>query len=197
MAEFRAVFDLTKLMRDLEKEMKGQSRRLLEGMTTREKLFIGDELADEMRSTIAKGISPIKDKGRFPEYVGVTKLRKVKKVSKSLTGSRKTKAKSKIKKLQNRAYPYSVQDKFPGKKARPVNLFLSGKFLKNLIARVSGKTLEIGFFDEPWTDYEQGHREGANGQAKRPIIPNGREQFSTSVYRRLVKAVQSVLNKKK
>jgi hypothetical protein len=196
--EFKVVFDFRKLERDIKKASGEEAEKAIKGLKKSELQEIGDGVIDEMKSVIAKGLSPIKGKGRFPEYIGVTKIRKVSKVAKSLSGGRKKTAKKKASDLKKKAYPYSVQDEFPGKKPRPVNMFLSGEFLKNLIAKVTGKKLEVGFFEEPWESYEQGHREGANGQAKRPIIPTGDgEQFSDTIYRRLVKVVQSVFDSKK
>ena len=170
--DFRMVFDATKLQRDLKKTSGEEAEKAVKKITNRDKLDVGDALIDEMKIAIAKGISPIKDAGRFPAYLHA-----------------RSKDKSK--------YPFSVMDEFPDKKIRPVNLSLSGKFLKNLKAKVENGTLLVGFFEEPWSKYELGHREEANGQPKRPIIPQNEEQFSQSVYRRLVKALQQVFDRKK
>lgn len=100
-----------------------------------------------------------------------------------------------------RGYPYSVQGQFPNKKPRPVNLFLSGDFLKSLKHYVSGggksrNILEIGFKDEDSVGEvsavvkEDGHRTGANKQAKRPIIPQGNERFA----QRIERTIQKILN---
>jgi hypothetical protein len=119
---------------------------------------IGNSMVEEMKAQIAKGISPIRGGGRFPAYKG---------------------AKDK------KSYPYSVRKKYPGKRERPVNLYLSGDFLKSLkataVAAYNKVEIFIGLTDPLSKKKEQGHREGANGQALRPIIPESGEDFSLSI----------------
>ncbi len=73
---------------------------------------------------------------------------------------------------------YKKPEKYPGKRKnkRPVNLYLSGDFLGSLesknIKTTKGYQPSIGFRDKKSRDKEQGHREGANTQPKRPIIPD-------------------------
>lgn len=84
---------------------------------------------------------------------------------------------------------YKDAKKYPGKRksARPVNLKLSGDFLNSLQARVKkfkdGFGFVIGYFDNLSKLKEQGHREGANKQRKRPSIPeiDKREQFAERI----------------
>mgnify|MGYP000355428565 FL=1 len=182
------VFDAEKLKRDLKKASGEEAEAAVKKITKAEKLDIGEAVIDEMQVVIAKGISPIKENGRFPAYKWADKKQLARK-----SGSKKKEADRFFK----NKYPYSAQAKFPGKKERPVNLKLSGDFLKNLKAKVLNTTLWIGFFEEPWTLYEQGHREGVGGQPKRPIIPNGDEELSQTIYRRLVKSLQQVFDRKK
>ena len=162
---------------------------------------LADDVIKEMKDMIAKGISPIKEKGRFPEYKGVTKTR----VAKSQA---KTKGeKEAVKKAQKKAYPYSVQSKFPEKKPRPVNLELTGSMLSNLVFKLrhtlKGWMPEVGYFDEESVKKEQGHREGANGQPQRPTIPDQKEdeRFAARIemiFRRHIKnAVDKFLENKK
>jgi len=108
---------------------------------------IASSLKNKILSLISKGISPIEGNGRFKSYKPSTKKRK--------------------------RYPDTVKSDFPDKRRRPVNLELSGKFLRAL--KVFPKSLNIitfGFFSEYGETLELGHREGANTQAKRPIIPD-------------------------
>lgn len=111
-------------------------------------------------------------------------------------------------KKAKRGYPYSVQGQFPNKRPRPVNLFLSGDFLKSLKRYVSGgsrigerQILEIGFKDEDSVGEvsavvkEDGHRTGANGQARRPIIPQGNERFAQRIERVIQKILGQSLEK--
>lgn len=101
--------------------------------------------------------------------------------------------------IKSRGYPYSVQDKYPDKRPRPVNLFLSGDFLAALEARVTGSAggfgLEIGFFDSDQAVKEQGHREQAGGQGFRPIIPIDREEFALTIQRVIIKIVDQVIDR--
>jgi hypothetical protein len=82
---------------------------------------------------------------------------------------------------------YKDPDRYPGKRKpkRPVNLKLTGKFLDSLRAKVyqsrSGFGTEIGYLQSQ-QHKEQGHREGANGQPKRPSLPSARgENFVESI----------------
>lgn len=84
---------------------------------------------------------------------------------------------------------YLNPKRYPGKKkpASPVNLQLTGAFLKNLgykvVQRAKGWGAEIGYDDPEQIVKEQGHREMANGQPHRPTIPmqSEGEAFARSV----------------
>ena len=74
--------------------------------------------------------------------------------------------------------------KYPGKKKRPrpVNLKLSGKFLREFSVSLKRfNVIEYGFFSQYGKDLEEGHREGQNSQLKRPIIPQGNESLAKSM----------------
>lgn len=95
---------------------------------------------------------------------------------------------------------YKNPEKYPGKlkKKRPVNLHLSGDFLKNLkaLARVGlAPRMTIGFFDKKSILKEKGHRERANGQPSRPIIPTRKEEFARFLRRKFLDSVVEYLNK--
>ena len=89
---------------------------------------------------------------------------------------------------------YKNPKKYPGKRKpkRPVNLYLSGVFLKALrgIGYRVGQEIyvRIGFSDSLNAEKERGHREGANGQPKRPIIPEGNETFTPRILLKMKKA---------
>lgn len=106
-----------------------------------------------------------------------------------------TQAKKEIK-----GYPYTVQKRFPGKKPRPVNLFLSGKFLSLLRRFVTGDAanakLALGFEDFQAEQIEEGHRIGWLGQGKRAIIPTGSEKFAQRIQRVAEKILGQQLAKK-
>ena len=88
--------------------------------------------------------------------------------------------------------------RFRGKSVRPVNLRLSGEFMRSLRFKVvnsgSGKGALIGFRTRESERKERGHREGANNQRKRPIIPEARrgETFA----QRITQKVLAILNKR-
>jgi hypothetical protein len=152
---------------------------------------LGTQVIIKMRDLIGKGVSPIEKHGRFPEY----------KAQQQEKGKSK-KAKATLKKK----YPDTILNKFPNKRRRPVNLELSGKFLDNGLEQWNEGlkqkfSVAIGFKKKPFVDYERGHREQANGQGFRPIIPQQQEKFVKSI--RLIiddlikEAIDSYINKKR
>jgi hypothetical protein len=97
---------------------------------------------------------------------------------------------------------YKDAKRYPAKQkpARPVNLWLSGDFLDSLVARVKGTrkpTITIGFDSQESNRKESGHREGANGQLERPIIPEGSETFSKGVLVEIQKFLARKFDRKK
>lgn len=83
---------------------------------------------------------------------------------------------------------YKDPKKYPGtrKPKSPVNLKLTGDFLDDLIYRLvthpSGYAASIRYATSESRDKELGHREGANGQPKRPTLPTGSgEDLSKSI----------------
>lgn len=82
---------------------------------------------------------------------------------------------------------YINPTRYPGnrKPRRPVNLRLSGDFMDALTYKLSkdssGYSVNVGYFDTKNAKKEQGHREGANGQPKRPTIPVQGEDFNVTI----------------
>jgi hypothetical protein len=134
--------------------------------------LIALSVRQRMLAFIARGISPILGNGRFPGY----------KHAASRDASK---------------YPFNVRKDYPAKRPRPVNLFLSGDFLRDLIARkVPGKKLsiEIGFKQGSLSaKKESGHREGVNGQPRRPIIPSESEEFNVTIKQIMVKMMKDAV----
>lgn len=119
----------------------------------------------EMLDMISKGISPIEGRGRFGAYQAQRQPQ-----------SPKLKDKKGLKKKQG--YPYTVQNKYPNKTVRPVNLKLSGEFLDSLVAEAKpdsnlGYKSSIKLTTQESLNKEKGHREYS--PAPRPIIPAGNE----------------------
>lgn len=126
---------------------------------------IAETVIEIMKERISKGNSPIEGKGRFPAYKDISK------------------------------YPKSVLKDYPAKRNRPVNLYLSGKFLSMLKFRLTParKEIIIGFFDSYGKKLEQGHREGANGQRERPIIPSNGERFARAIQLSILKIYEKAV----
>lgn len=160
--------DLNKVIRDALNKVVGQ---LNDSIGKNGAKQVGEAMIVEMKSLISKGISPIGKGGsgkKFPAYKAVKSAL-----------SRKSKKKKSTKK---KGYPYSVQKQYPSKKAQPVNLKLSGEFLDDIIVESiskdkKGLKLDLGFSKQINRDKEEGHREGANGQPKRPIITLPSEEY--------------------
>jgi len=147
---------------------------------------IGRRTIVQMKRMIARGISPIRGgglKARFPGYIAVVRGQKARKIAKSLTGARKRRAKQIA--SRKSGYPFNRQKDFPSKGLRPVNLKLSGDFMRDLTFKVQRqgmtRSTRIGFYSADSIDKELGHRVGANGQPRRPIIPTLREKFAKTI----------------
>jgi hypothetical protein len=202
------------MARDI-KQISADLRKLIadaqDALDERTAAAIGFTVRQRMLSLISKGVSPILNAGRFPEYKNVSAKRNLqnsRRVLNRLSLSKRTNAaqiRRKSSKLSqslkqaSRGYPYSVQKDFPNKRPRPVNLFLSGDFLSNLTyalgIRGKAQVIEIGFFDDLSAKKESGHREGVNGQPKRPIIPTGSERFSAIIAQDIATIARQALNK--
>ena len=96
---------------------------------------------------------------------------------------------------------YKNVGKYPGnrKPRSPVILRLTGNFLVDLKHRViqaaQGFGFSVGYRTKSEQQKELGHREGANGQRKRPTIPQGSEEFSTEIERVIVDEYTQRINK--
>lgn len=92
---------------------------------------------------------------------------------------------------------YKDPKKYPGKrKSRsPVNLELTGEFLDDLSSKTisdpAGYATRVTYDGQKSQDKERGHREGANGQPKRPTIPAASgEDFAVSIKTRYTKTLR-------
>lgn len=140
-------------------------QQVLSEFNKRDLKAVGNDVIKEMKDLISKGVSPIRQVGRFEAYKNPEK------------------------------YPKKVIGRFPSKKQKPVNLSLSGNFLKslNVLSSNNGK-LTIGFNSKLSEEKEQGHRDGANGQRKRPIIPKSGEEFAVSIQKIIIDEMVKRLN---
>lgn len=97
---------------------------------------------------------------------------------------------------------YKNPKRYPGKRKphSPVNLKLTGKFLRGLSHEVTGTpggyVVEI-FYRGDEALKEEGHRIGWNGQPKRPTLPTGRgERFAEFVQDAYLRVVFEVFRKR-
>lgn len=160
----------SQLTKNLIASLDDKVKKALKGVTKSDLDSLGKLAVDGIKDLAAKGISPIEGKGRFPAYI----------------------------KADEGGYPITVRKKYPGKKSRPVNLRLSGKFLDEGLeykSDVSKLTVDVGFFDEQYEVMEQGHRKGTNGQGKRPTIPQGNQTFAQTIMRKFERHVQAIMNR--
>lgn len=171
--KFSIEFDLGDFSKGLESIVKLAD----EAVDKRTADVIGQTIVNEMKNLISKGTSPIKGNKRFPAYLATKRGKDEKK----------------------RGYPYNKQSKYPSKGTRPVNLTLSGEFLSNLQHRSERKgksyDVKVGFRDQESIDKELGHRTGANGQPKRPIIPTTDEEFAKVIQVQVERIFAGALNK--
>lgn len=159
---------VSQLSDSLKREIAKRFDDTLKGLNSNELEAIGKIVVQEIENDVLKGINPISGFGarRFPEYKNPSN------------------------------YPDKARKDFPAKRRRPVNLFLSGDFLFFLRPFVKGQKIFIGFSDPLSIKKEQGHRDGANGQPKRPIIPQGSETFNKRIIRVIKEAFSNQINKK-
>jgi hypothetical protein len=140
-------------------------------MTQQVATTVGKAVVAEMKDMISKGISPVEETGRFPAYKHAGEKGK---------------------------YPDSVRHKYPEKRQRPVNLYLSGAMLDALTFRVlaarNGNAVEVGYYDSDQAKKEEGHAIGWNGQPKRPTIPGPGQQFAVRIQAVVIQEIKKALS---
>lgn len=137
---------------------------------------LGRKIEIEIRRDISAGKSPVKGVGRFAKYIGPS-------LSSGLRGKTK-------KAVEKSFYPGSVRGKYPDKKNRPVNLRLSGDYLKKLKNRTFAGIVEIGFFtlDKVTRGKFQTHNNGTHKHvAQRKHLPTAKRDKFTPRIQRMVK----------
>lgn len=91
--------------------------------------------------------------------------------------------------------------KYPGdqKPKTPVNLKLTGDMLNALSIDTKQTKTQVAteiFYDGEEAKKEQGHREGVNGQPKRPTLPSeDGERFAVSIEKEYLKVYQAAIDK--
>lgn len=137
------------------------------------------EISDALQKALGKAVKPIDEK--TAKRVGIDVIEEMKSlISKGISPIQ---GNGKFPKYKNPA-------RYPGKRKprSPVNLKLTGKFLNALSHRITqedfGKGTEL-FFADKQDKKERGHREGANGQPERPIMPSVKGEKFTKIIRDL------------
>lgn len=158
-----------------DQQLKALQRKITElgrPLNRSEAKELGSTTVKEMKKLIAVGSSPIRGKGRFKAYRGGYR-RQIRK-----TGRVAGKA----------------------KKLRPVNLKLTGAFLKDLKGNVvkqgtKGFTASVGYRKGKQQKKEKGHRDGKFGQAERPTIPEGSETFAVTISQKIIKIIDKAIGR--
>lgn len=125
--------------------------------------------------------------------------RSLNKVGNELIAEMKDNIAKGISPITGRRFPgYKKPSRYPGdqKPARPVNLKLSGEFLDDMTTdeRSGSKpSITLYYKGKDSDDKERGHREGANGQPKRPTIPQGRESFSIGILTKIENILKKLI----
>lgn len=167
---------------------------------------VANEIIKVMKEFIAAGKSPVQGVGRFVGYkaaeatkaISQTK-RSFNKISKAIpalkasSNSRNKILNSNIADIKRRGYPYSVLDKFPGKRVRPVNLELTGDMLRALIFKIEKKGPRIGIFEQSEALKAETHNDGTQVPKvpRRKFIPNKRGDELVISLMRTIKAIYS------
>lgn len=166
---------------------------------------IGNAVKDGIYDATSKGLSPIRGFGRFEGYKAMEDAKALRKKASKLSNSRikatasserrrRDKAsslRSKAGRVEQHGYPLSVQDKFPDKKVRPVNLRLSGKMLEAIRFQFSRAKKQVRFYlvGKEANEKAETHNEGTQepNVARRPFLPTRPgEEFISSIMRDII-----------
>lgn len=149
------------------------NKKVKAAFNTRVSRKVGSQTIREMKKLIKKGISPIRAQdggGKFKRY--------------------KPSYLAQIKRSNGI---------FSEKKKTPVNLKLTGKFLRALTSepRRDGRGFGTRIFYRGKKEQlkEQGHRDGANGQRKRPTLPQGSEKWRSAIEKQFKKIYVDAMRK--
>lgn len=179
------------------KNLKGFTKKEIASRKFQNKL--GDRVLDMVKDSIAIGKSPVKGQGRYVAYhaarVHGSALNILKK-DKRAAGFHKRdgirdeidREVGRIKVAQAKLYPNSVKDKYPSKKNRPINLWLSGDLMNALKWRRSLGGVTIGLIraSRKLKAIFRSHNEGIRNP-RRAILPTGQKQQFTALIKRSIK----------
>lgn len=136
-------------------------KRLVTNQVAKE---LGATVRKEVLALVAVGKSPIKGKGRFRAYAAQRK---------------------------GEGYPEipRIRRRFPGKKTRPVNLRLNGKYLKAILKTIKIEGgIAFAELDEFNKKLFESHNEGKRSDIpQRKVIPTGKDTFVPIIIRAINK----------
>ena len=147
-------------------------------MNRRTQNLLGREVIKEMKRRISKGLSPVKGEPKYTAYAS---------------------------KGKGRGYPNTpdIKKRFPGKKSRPVNLELSGKWLKRLRFKRKIGGITLGWLRP--TKLEKAlvetHNQGLHPHvAKRKVLPTDPGDDYVASIKKIIKKVvldriKSIINR--
>lgn len=142
---------------------------------------IGDLTVRLMKDAIARGLSPVRQFGRFEEY----------------SAAKRNRASKKSRSSAKQGYPFNVLTEYPNKKVRPVNLELSGKMLNALTSKSKSDSVVVGIFNKTQEEKARGHQLGdaKKNLPKRRFVPTASgEQFIVSIQREIRQLYSELLD---
>lgn len=129
-----------------------------------EKRELGETFTSLAKDMISKGISPVRGHRKFESYNAQN------------TGKK--------------GYPYNIMRQYASKRARPVNLYLSGSMLNGYSWRSKpGQLIEVGYVNVSGVDAikAQVHNDGTRNIPARPTVANKPgQQFAVAIMRELI-----------
>lgn len=167
------------------------------GKIAKERIFdakteiqLGATTVSMMLDFISKGQSPVKGYGRYVGYAADRKASSAKVGANQFTSPKVARKIANSIRGSSKYYPNSVLTKFPGKKRRPVNLSLNGKFLSTIKHQRlrSAQGVEVGHInpDQFQKDLFATHNMGEHPHVpQRKYLPSPGEEFVISIMRKI------------
>lgn len=149
-----------------------------------------------------KGVGPITAglKALASDFHGAKLERTLKRIGEEVVAEIKRTVAKGISPISGKRFPaYKNPARYPGdrKPKRPVNLYLTGQMLGALAFRIKNGAIDIYLRGAKANAKEQGHRDGANGQPKRPIIPQGDETLTRGIQARVRAILRETFGKRR
>lgn len=145
---------------------------------------IGQTVVDGAKELIASGQSPVRGYGRFEEYKAAGNSKRIKAWAKGSSKENAKAIRAQAKAVLESGYPYNVMKKYPDKKVRPVNLYLSGEMLAYYDYVVQDSSIFVGVQgDSHAVEIAGYHNDGTEKMAQRKLVPGDGEEWAVSIMR--------------